>query len=150
MFPSIFSLAVAGNGKLMQPLVERLKERFPGIVIYDRNEEARRSQSDQEHPLIPQVAYVDVRFHRKGVKEVATIRCFHRHRFFNYDLEETQPGSKREDYLMNSMLDAVETLCKLPRIRTPEVLEEPPVTEESGPGETASSEATDEREPEAP
>ena len=149
MFPSIFSLAVAGNGKLMQPLVERLKERFPGIVIYDRNEEARRSETDQEHPLIPQVAYVDVRFHRTGVKEVATIRCFHRHRFFNYDLDETQPDSKREDYLMNSMLDAVDTLCKLPRIRAPEP-EEPPVADESNPEEAASFEATDKPEPEAP
>jgi len=145
MFPSEFSLAVAGDGKMMQPLVERLKERFPGIVIYDRNEEARRAETDQEHPLIPQVAYVDVRFHRTGVKEVATIRCFHRHRFFNYDLEETAAGSRREEYLMESMLDAVDALCKLPRVRTPE----PQVAEEAKPEPDATSDTADESESEA-
>jgi len=145
MFPAVFSLAVAGNGKMMHPLVERLKERFPGIVIYDRNEEARRSQADQEHPLIPQVAYVDVLFHRTGVKEVATIRCFHRHRFFNYDLEETQAGSRQEDYLMNSMVDAVDALCKLPRIRPPEP-EETQVVDE--PEQEAAADVTSENGPE--
>ena len=121
MFPANFSLAVAGDGKMLGPLVERLKIRFPGIIIYDRNEEARRDDSDALHPRIPQVAYVDVKFSRDGDKELATIRCFHRHRLFNYDLQETPAGSKREDFLLSSMLTAVAQLCELPKINTPPV-----------------------------
>ena len=134
MFPRNFSLAVAGKGKLLLPFVRRVYEHFPGIVLYDRNAEAKLDSSDKEHPYIPQVAYVDVLFSHSGAKEMATIRCFHRHRFFNYDMNETEPGSKREALLMNSMLKAIEDLCELPRLNVPEIPVTPELASEAQPG----------------
>ena len=136
MFPSRFSLAVSGNGDLLELFVEKLVERFPGIIIYDRNEEAARDSSDEEHPPIPQVAYVDVLFTREDGKEHVTIHCFHRHRFFNYDMKETLPGSNREQFLMESMLNAVAQLSELPKEKAlpepevPDISEEPAVSKE--------------------
>lgn len=143
MFPDNFSLAVAGDGKMMAPLVEKLKIRFPGIIIYDRNEEARRDDSDVLHPSIPQVAYVDVLFSRDGDKELATIRCFHRHRLFNYDMQETPAGSKSEAFLLNSMLTAVDNLCELPKINTPPVAEPPEDSDVSDEPENVTDDETD-------
>jgi hypothetical protein len=143
MFPEVFSLAVSGNGEMAQPLVEKLKERFPRIVIYDRNAEARRAESDPESLAIPQVAYVDVLFHKNGVKEAATVRCFHRHRYFNYDLGETKADPKREETLLNNMLDAVNALRTLPKMNTPRVEERP------APGEPTAEPAAEGAESEA-
>lgn len=127
-FPQVFSLAVAGDGQMFDPLVERLKERFPDIIIYDRNEEASRPPSDDPFPAIPQVAYVDVLFLQRHAKETATIRCFHRHRFFNYDIKDNTPGSASSDFLLKQMVEAVSDLCELPQSTV--VMDEPPSDQE--------------------
>jgi hypothetical protein len=125
MFPAKFSLAVKGNGELTDVLLERIRERYPLVVIYDRQEEASRSPSDSDLPPIPQVAYVDIQFTRNGRKETATIHCFHQHRFFNYDLDETFSDQRRMDYLLNSMMTALDTLCVLPAVNEPVVVKAP-------------------------
>ena len=109
------SLAIDGEGDLIPILVEHVRERFPGIIIFDRNEEANRPDSEDAAPFTPQPAYVNVLFQQSGRKEKATVRCFHQHRFFNYDMEETTPGSKRETALINSMLLGIEEMCELPK-----------------------------------
>jgi hypothetical protein len=82
--PDQFSLAVSGDGHLLPHFVERLKMRFPLVVIYDRNEEASRPDSDSDVPDHPKVADVDVLFLLTQGKETATVRNFNGHRLFNY------------------------------------------------------------------
>jgi hypothetical protein len=105
-----FSVAVSGQGRLMEPLVRLLKQQHRGVVIYDRNEEARRPPSNARIPPHPKVADVDVFFSLQGAKETATVRSGKGHRFFNYVSDPKQAKKHELDLLLKHMLLAITQL----------------------------------------
>ncbi len=138
MLPLVFTVGVSGDGQMLDTFVENLKERFPGVVVYDRNEEAERPDSDEPKPATPEVANIDVLFMQKGSKEIATIRRFHRHRLFNYDMKDNPPDSPKLYWLLREMMDAIDEFMKPPQ--EPPVAEPPTVVE--SPAESNESEAS--------
>jgi len=111
---TVFSVGVAGNGKMLHPFVEKLKKRFPQVIVYNRNEEAVRAEPVSGVPSIPSVSDFDALFTKTGAKETANIRSFHRHRFFNYDLDDNPHGSPGAESLLSHMIEAVGMMLVLP------------------------------------
>jgi hypothetical protein len=105
-----FSLSVAGESVLIPRFVELLKQRFPRITIYNRNEEASRPPSNHPIPSHPEVADIDVTFSRQGSKETATIRNLHLHRFYNYFIESAEDRQPSHDLILKQMVEEVEEM----------------------------------------
>lgn len=121
--PHKFSLAVSGRGNLMPSFVAAVKQRYPGVTVYDRNEEASRPPSNAAIPRHPEVADIDVVFIEHDAFESATIRSPRNHRFFNYDPSQYGNDPTRSSLLMNRMLQTVWDL--LHEASTPPVIDLP-------------------------
>lgn len=109
-----FSLAVSGNGVLIPQFVERLKQSYPRVTLYDRNEEAARPPSNHPIPRHPKPADIDVVFVRKDRGESATVRSYATHRYFNYRVD---PGKDRQDgmdLILKQMVQAVSEMLPKP------------------------------------
>jgi hypothetical protein len=85
-----FSLAVSGEGRLIPTFIEAVKLEYPGVTLYDRNEEAARPPSPLRVPPHPNVADIDAVFVLSGERETLTLRNRKIHRYFNYVYD---PGS---------------------------------------------------------
>jgi hypothetical protein len=108
-----FSLAISGNENLMHHFVKAVKLKYPRVIIYDRNEEARRPPSPLPIPPHPKVADVDAVFILSGSKEAINIRSPRGHRFFSYhaDLKKIDPVPLA--LLLDSLVLALEELAGL-------------------------------------
>lgn len=110
-----FTVSVTGDSVISGMLQERLREKYPNIEIFDRDEEARLAESGEDEMFIPQVAYMDILFSKNGDADITVIRCFHQHRLFNYDMSQVEPGSRNETDMLDKMMAAVENLWTLPK-----------------------------------
>lgn len=127
---SRISLAVWGHGEVPDAFVARVRQRFPGVRIFDRIEELKR-QASATHVLSHlEVADIDAVFSREGKVEHAVIRCLGKHRSFNYEPESILRNRTSLDILLKRMLDIIPWLLSPP---------EPPPRQEE-----AASEETDE------
>jgi hypothetical protein len=109
-----FSLAVSGDGRLIERFKTLLMERYPGITIYDRNEEAAMDFSDVEFPPWPEIANVDAVFIRSGPKESITLRNGNLHRYFNCVSKASQADEKQLSGLLLNIVNHVEEILCLP------------------------------------
>jgi hypothetical protein len=135
-----FSVAVSGDGDMLSPFVARLQLQYPQVVLYDRNEEAQRDDPEAGMPAIPSPADIDVIFKKTGAKEMATIRSFHRHRFFNYDLDDLQQNPAQRNLLLNSMIQAIDSMLEPPEPKPdPAPGAEPEPEQEVNPVDTEAS-----------
>lgn len=122
----------------MTEFVTAARRRYPDMVFYDRNEEARRAPSSAPVPRHPEVADVDAVFSAIGGRETVTIRSCFGHRFFNHDRDSTSASSTHRALLLKRMVDAVGDLLIAPPPPPPpdEPEDEPEDLEESlGPGD---------------
>jgi hypothetical protein len=126
MKPAKYSVAVAGNGLLLDRFVLEIKRRFPAMIIYDRNEEAKRPPSNAPIPSHPEVSDVDAVFMLSGSVETVRIQCQTQHRFFNYDSRLISAGGTGLEIMLKRMVQTVEEML-WPR---EQVIEEPEATED--------------------
>jgi len=105
-----FSLAISGDGRLILRFSQAVGARYPGVRIYDRNEEASGPPSTAPIPSHPKVADVEAIFILSGPKETATIRSGKGHRYFNYLSDRKMARQANLDLLLKQMVQAVHDL----------------------------------------
>jgi len=102
-----FSLAVSGEGRLIPAFIEAVKQDYPGVTLYDRNEEAARPPSPLRIPPHPNVADVDAVFVLSGERETLNLRNRVAHRYFNYNSNPGQTNPAELKRLMKLILAAL-------------------------------------------
>lgn len=132
---SRISVALWGGGEIADAFVEKLRQRHPGVRIFDREEELRKKASEENVLVHLEVADMDAEFRRQGTVERAVIRCQARHQLFNYDLDVILRDPAARQILLQRMLDCVPRLL-LP----PEPPDEPPITDANGDDDVKSAE----------
>lgn len=124
---SRISVALWGGGEIAGAFVEKLRQRHPGVRIFDREAELRNKTSEDNVLVHLEVADMDAVFKRQGTAERAVIQCHSRHQMFHYDLDVILRDRTARQILLQRMLDCVARLL-LP----PEPVHEPPMTDGDG------------------
>lgn len=111
---SRISVALWGRGEIADAFVDKLRQRHPGVRIFDREEELRKKALEENVLVHLEVADMDAVFKRQGTVERAVIQCHSRHQMFNYDLDVILRDRTARQILLQRMLDCVPRLLLPP------------------------------------
>jgi hypothetical protein len=111
---SKISLALWGDSEVAKVFIARLRQRYPGVRVFNRAEELRRQASATHILTHLEVADLDAVFSRAGTVEHAVIRCLERHQSFNYVAERLLQDRTSLNIMLRRMLDVIPGLLLPP------------------------------------